>query len=263
MLTSISDSVIVLDVNKMPILVNHAANQLINEIATNQRYQHQLINIYHHLPDSDRPHNLTFYDRHYSVLSTPVRMPDYHLLGYVLVFRDITHFVRSERLKDEMILQLSHELRTPLTASMGYMELVQQIDAAALSQDGRTFLQKALTQAYVLGDMVNKVVEVSTILVGRLRLSSRMINLKMMIHEIVENHNNAITHKNIRLDLRLPSGDVMIEGDDGRLRKSIDEVLKNAYSYTLENGQITLHLTAESERNRRHYNFGYGGWYRT
>ena len=55
--------------------------------------------------------------------------------------RDVTAERDAERLKDEFFGLVSHELRTPLTSIIGYTELLREIEAENLSEQGRRFVE--------------------------------------------------------------------------------------------------------------------------
>ena len=55
--------------------------------------------------------------------------------------RDVTAERDAERLKDDFFGLVSHELRTPLTSIIGYTELLAEIEAENLSEQGRRFVE--------------------------------------------------------------------------------------------------------------------------
>ena len=55
--------------------------------------------------------------------------------------RDVTAERDAERLKDDFFGLVSHELRTPLTSIIGYTELLTEIEAENLSEQGRRFVE--------------------------------------------------------------------------------------------------------------------------
>ncbi len=59
--------------------------------------------------------------------STPI-LEDAHVVGAVVVFKDISKRRETERRKDDFIASVSHELRTPLTSILGYLELIGDDD---------------------------------------------------------------------------------------------------------------------------------------
>ena len=55
--------------------------------------------------------------------------------------RDVTAERDAERLKEDFFGLVSHELRTPLTSIIGYTELLVEIEAENLSEQGRRFVE--------------------------------------------------------------------------------------------------------------------------
>jgi signal transduction histidine kinase len=247
-LTSISDAVVVLDPSGNIILQNltaeHLASMLANDLAAFQSYAELIQNP----AELSQPRTVTFADQFFSVLATPVCMPNGELLGYVTVFRDITALVTSERLKDELILQMSHELRTPLAAARGYVDLVRMIDSNNLSEQSHSYMDNATESMSILERMVNQVVDVSSIVSDRFKVEIETFNLAHVLDEQVESWKPLTQKRELALTLFRPSSDLWIEGDPHRLAQVLEHLLRNAYSYTLPGGMIEVRAEIQGKQ---------------
>jgi signal transduction histidine kinase len=245
-LSSITDAVIVRGQKGNVVLLNPAAERLLEELQRDEltfgefmalQWQPQLLS---------KPRNVSFANKHFSVLATPVFMEKKTLLGHIIVFRDITVMVEAERLKDEMILQLSHELRTPLSSVRGYVELLQLMNAPSFDKQSKSFVAKTIEQLNILERMVNQVIDVSAILAEEIELELERINVAELIDEIVQETQERIRAKNQRLSLSLPSFPVLIDADPRQLRQVFEHVMRNAHSYTFSGGWIEIQLDADT-----------------
>jgi signal transduction histidine kinase len=241
-LEGISDAIIVLNADNQIILLNEAAENLLRTIQQHQdNNMAQKFNQMRLNPQAFyKPVTVQMQEQSFSVLTTDIRLESGELRGYVLVLRDITELLATERLKDQMILQLSHELRTPLTAVRGYVELVKMMGDAALDDSLTDYLDKSLYQIDLLGGMVNQVVNVSTMLANRLELDIETIDILDVLSDLIDDHRDAIAAADIKLLIDLPEKTIWIEADADRLKQAIGHILQNAYYYTLPGGWVKI-----------------------
>ncbi|MDX1993214.1 MAG: cache domain-containing protein [bacterium] len=242
---SINDGVFVLDRQGRPILLNDTAREIVRSIRSSPTYRSAYGSL---LSNPERlldPQMLNLDDAYFSALSTPVSLTSGELLGYVIVFRNITEIIKAEKLKDDIILQLSHELRTPLAAARGYTELLTMLANERLNAQEKGFSENALEHLDLLGELVNQVIDVNTMLAGRMEISFRPFDLSRKLQEVVEESQGRIQRAQLRVSLSMPDEAVWIEGDEHRLKQVFQIVLKNAYSYTLPDGWIEVQLEAD------------------
>ncbi|NDJ85852.1 MAG: HAMP domain-containing protein [Chloroflexi bacterium] len=247
-LGSIRDAVIVLDLRNKMLLRNGAAEDLIEDLRSDAK-AYQMLNFLCHTPEQlSQPRTVELAGSFFSVLATSVVMPSGEALGHVIVFRDITALVEAERVKDEMILQLSHELRTPLTAALGNIGLIQMLELGALSEQGVGFIDNSVRSLHTLARMIDQVVDVSTILAKKFSVHFERFNLAFQINNLVAKHRADIDAHGLVVSVLIPSTDLWIEADQERISRVIEELLRNAYSYTLPGGWIEV--AAEAKRGR-------------
>jgi two-component system sensor histidine kinase VicK len=247
-LSSISDAVIVQDPRGVIILRNPTADALLNAVDSNLNEHRDLSELLHRPAELAQPRTVHFADQFFSVLATPVCMPNGELLGYVIVFRDITALVESERLKDELMLQMSHELRTPLAAARGYVDLVRMLDGQSLSEQSHTYMDNATDSMAILERMVNQVIDVSSIVSDRFRIEVETFNLSHVLDELIVAWKPVAEKRELTLTLYRPSSDLWIEADPRHLGQVFDHLVRNAYSYTLPGGLIEVRAEIQSAR---------------
>jgi signal transduction histidine kinase len=239
-LSSISDAVIVQDPYGNVILQNPTAEALMDEVEQDINAHRSFFDLLRHPGELSQPRTVNFADQYFSILATPVCMPNGELLGFVIVFRDITALVESEHLKDELILQMSHELRTPLAAARGYVDLVRMLDGQLLSEQGNTYMDNATNSMSTLERMVNQVIDVSSIVSDRFTVHIETFNLSHIMDELVAIWKPEAQKRELMLSLFRPSSDLWIEGDPVHLQQVLDHLLRNAYNYTLPGGLIEV-----------------------
>jgi PAS domain S-box-containing protein len=154
--------------------------------------------------------------------------------------RSYEELQRANRLKDEFLATLSHELRTPLNAILGYARMVRagMVSGASLTGAVTTIERNATA----LNQMVEDVLDVSRIVVGKMRLSVQPIELPLLLHEAVDTIKPAADAKHIRIHTVIDSQVGPISGDPDRLRQIVWNLLSNAVKFTPKEGQIQVRL---------------------
>ncbi len=242
---NISDAVIVQDETGSIIQMNVAAFRLIDAVSRKpwEKEEFDTLLVTSDDPTTQEASLVELAGGFYSVRKARVNMPDGVIIGHVTTFTDLSALIRSERLKDELILQMSHELRTPLAALRGNVDLIRLIEKKNLSEKGVGFLQRSTDHLEVLERLLNQVVDVSSILTNRFYIDNRLLDLSALAKKQASRWLPLFADRNLTLELVLPDEPLCISGDAERLEQVIDHLLRNAHSYTLAGGAC-LEVTA-------------------
>jgi PAS domain S-box-containing protein len=165
-------------------------------------------------------------------------------LGTVSIFRDITHEVEVDRLKSEFVATVSHELRTPMTSIKGYVDILLMGAAGALNENQLHFLDIVRTNTERLSVLVNDLLDISRIEAGRISLSLQSVDLCELAKDVIEDISRRSQDENkpMTITLDAPAELPPVNGDIERVRQIFGNLVDNAYHYTPENGQITIHM---------------------
>jgi PAS domain S-box-containing protein len=141
--------------------------------------------------------------------------------------------------KDEFLATLSHELRTPLNAIVGWAHLLRtgQLDAAQTSRAVEVIDRNAKAQSQIVAD----VLDVSRIVMGKLRLEVRPVELSTVVEEALETLRPAAAAKDILLESAL-AADSRVSGDPDRLQQVVWNLVSNAIKFTPGGGRIRVDL---------------------
>jgi two-component system, chemotaxis family, CheB/CheR fusion protein len=142
--------------------------------------------------------------------------------------------------KDEFLSNLSHELRTPLTALMGWaqMLLTRSLDQATVTLALETIERNARAQSQLVEDIL----DTSRIVSGKLRLTTRPIDLRFVVQGAIETVQLSAEAKTVQMVADLSS--VRIVGDRDRLQQVVWNLLSNAIKFTPKSGQVEVTLTS-------------------
>jgi len=146
----------------------------------------------------------------------------------------------ANRSRDEFLATLSHELRTPLNAILGWAQILRakRLDEITTRRAFEAIDRNAKAQAKLIEDML----DVSSIITGRLRLELRPVRLSWSVEAALDAVRPAAEAKGIRLECDLAPDASAISGDPHRLQQIVWNLLSNAVKFTPSGGLVQLKL---------------------
>jgi signal transduction histidine kinase len=146
---------------------------------------------------------------------------------------------QANRAKSHFLANMSHELRTPLNAIIGFSELMLfgRMKPEKLEEYARDIMDGGRHLLAVL----NNVLDMARIEAGRVELEDCVIRLGSLVgHALsVIGGRNAHANKEIRTS---GDGDILIRGDEVRLRQAIINLVSNAAKFTKEGNFIEIRI---------------------
>jgi len=176
--------------------------------------------------------------------TAPVRGEE-GFIGRIWTLRELTQERELDRLKDEFVATVSHELRTPLTSLMGFLEMLREGEAGALTADQERFLAIVHRNSERLQRLVGDLLFVARLDAGGLQLQLEDgVPLEDVVAEAVEAASaDARTHE-VELHLER-NGRVAVRGDRQRLGQLVANLLSNAVKFTPAGGSVVARVFAE------------------
>jgi signal transduction histidine kinase len=268
-LNSIADGVIVQDVNGQLLIVNPAAKAILerlernflqastqkglkDEVTRQAEIEIQTSILFDHLADlkfrqTDR---LEVGRLVLSALSAPVLTSDNAQLGTVVILRDITREVESEKLKDEFITSISHELKTPLTAIKGYnslLKMILEMKPAGQVEERQLSIVKTMEKELTdLDNLIQAMLDLSQIDAGELGVDHEPLDLSALVRTEAENWTDKMAARELEFTTDLPDEPIWVEGDHNRLTRVLYNLIKNAHDYTLPGGKVEISIKREN-----------------
>lgn len=108
--------------------------------------------------------------------NTLLRTPQGEIIGTMSIGEDITQRQAIARIKDEFISVVSHELRTPIAAIQGGLNLLASGLLSTQSDKGRRVIEIATESVDRLALLVNDILEVERLELGKIRLAKQPCN---------------------------------------------------------------------------------------
>lgn len=166
-------------------------------------------------------------------------------IGSVTVLRDITEERRIDHMKSEFITLVSHQLRTPLSSMRWYLEMLIADDAGPLNDDQREYVGQVATSNARMVHLVNALLNVSRIELGKFQVSAETIDLQKIVHGAVASFDLELKQKKIELVLDMPKKDIGIRSDKNLLELILENFLSNAIKYSHPETTVTVKISED------------------
>jgi signal transduction histidine kinase len=154
---------------------------------------------------------------------------------------------RADEAKTEFISIVSHQLRTPLNAIQGYLSLLLEDAYGTLSAQQRKPIQRLFKSGERLIHLVNDLLGVSRIQMGKIDLELSEVDLCTVAGSIVDELSWEAEEKGIELHAScFERGVPPVKGDLPKLRDSILNLVDNAIRYT-DKGSVDVSVTRDGD----------------
>ncbi|HVF44982.1 MAG TPA: PAS domain S-box protein [Pyrinomonadaceae bacterium] len=149
------------------------------------------------------------------------------------------------RAKDEFLATLSHELRTPLTPILGWTHMIRsgRLGEPEVVRGVRVIERNSQS----LSRLINDLLDMSSILSGKMRIEREPVELASVLREAVETVRPQADARRVALEAALGGGGATVSGDRTRLVQVFWNLLNNAVKFSPEGGRVRVSLSADGD----------------
>lgn len=260
MLHSINDGVIAVNNEAQVILVNAAAERIldlppfseteklhVNEVIQNQNLANLFLKSLNTRRELEEQIWLEPPDRRFLEVETSlIETSPGERMGIIAIIRDITALRELEQAKSDFVSTVSHELRTPLTSIKAYTATLRRRDVDFDESTRQDFLQVIEEETDRLTRLVADILDVSRIESGRLTLKKRDFDLSKLVRIIIGKLQSQFS--NHEIELIAPESMDMVCADPDKIEQVFVNLVDNAAKYSPSGGEIRLTLEAHPRR---------------
>ncbi len=159
--------------------------------------------------------------------------------GAILVMHDVTALRRLEMVRTEFVANVSHELRTPLTSIRGYLETLLE-GGLEDREHARPFLEVIHKHTERMGRLLDDILDLSNIELGRIILHRRPTDLREVVDGVMTIYGPQAAKQEIELQAEVPADLPPALADRDRLAQVLINLLDNSLKFTPKGGRVTV-----------------------
>ena len=143
---------------------------------------------------------------------------------------------------------VSHDLRAPLRSINGFGKLLQIKNAAQLDDGGRAFLQRILAASERMGELIDDLLSLSRIARAEMRFDR--VDLSALAREVAAELAAAHPERQVAVSV---APNLKINADRGLLRILLDNLIGNAWKYTLPAAHARIEIGQDERDGQTRY----------
>jgi len=166
--------------------------------------------------------------------------------GLVVVLKDITERRKVEKMRSDFVANVSHELRTPITSIKGFAETL--LDGAIEDPKvARPFLEIIDSETERLSRLIDELLNLSDIEERKTTPDWQPLHISNLVNRVLVILQPKAVEKGIAINVDIPEGLPVFEGDADMLSQVLINLIENAISYTQPHGKVWIRAAASPE----------------
>ena len=160
--------------------------------------------------------------------------------GFVITARDISERIELEQLRDATTGMLVHDLRTPLTGLILGLDMLNIYAHRAKTEDFIELLGKSKSSANRLLNLINTILDTRKMQAGHFDLERSPCNIMAMVEEALQTVMRQIENSQQHVELDLMAEAALVLIDRTIIERVLENLLSNAAKFTPPGGHICI-----------------------
>jgi signal transduction histidine kinase len=181
------------------------------------------------------------------LLSLPIMLLSSYIVSRFLVGHALKPAMDVCTFQEHFLSNITHELRSPLSSMRGNLEVSLRKDRT--TEEYKDFLNIVLKETNRVIDLLRNMHLLASSKLRPLELTKRQIDLKTIIHDLIDSFMPEITNRKLTFEIAEISN-AICSCDEGLIKVVITNIIENAVKYTPGGGIIKI--SAFKERRKVH-----------
>ncbi len=147
--------------------------------------------------------------------------------------------------KNRLLGMAAHDLRNPLGVILAYSDFLETEASAVLDADQRDFVSTIKSTSEFMLNLINDLLDVSTIESGRLHLDPAPTDLNELVRHNVSRNRVLAHQKRIGLDFEDTEKLPPITIDRGKIEQVLNNLIGNAVKYSHPDTRVTVRIARD------------------
>lgn len=163
-----------------------------------------------------------------------------HLMGYVVILKNVTKYMELDLAKTNFIATVSHELKTPVSALKFSLQLLENEKTGTLNPGQLELIKSCEEDANNLLKIISELLNLAQVETGNIQLNILPVNLKDIVQYAINTSKTSANQKNIVFQIDLPSDLPKVIADKEKTAWVLTNILSNAIRYSGDNSEIVI-----------------------
>lgn len=165
--------------------------------------------------------------------------------GTVTLLQDVTRFKDLDQMKTEFLATVSHEFRTPLTSINMTVDILSKEVVGQINPKQRELLTAARDDCERLGKLVKELLDLSKLEAREQGLKLESVDVRELIDESLKSLQLPFKEKHISVRTVVDPNVSTLTGNRQQLTWVVTNLASNALRHTDENGLVTISVAKE------------------
>lgn len=149
---------------------------------------------------------------------------------------------RLDESKDEFISMASHQLRTPLTSIKGYVSMLLEGDAGAISKEQRHLLNEVFVSSERMVRLIGDFLNVSRLQTGKFVIEKHPTDLALLVQREIEGLAQTASARGVEFRYVKPKNIPSLLLDENKIEQVVMNFSDNAMYYSKEKSKVQVTL---------------------
>jgi PAS domain S-box-containing protein len=163
-----------------------------------------------------------------------------HIMGYVIILKNITKFMELDRAKTNFVATISHELKTPISSIKFSLQLLENEQTGILNSEQRELIRSCEEDTNKLLKLVAEILNFTQVETGKIHLNMMPSDIKEIITYAINTTRPAADQRNISFIEDYPSELSEVFIDKEKTAWVLTNLISNAIRYSYDNSRIRI-----------------------